>query len=134
MGQQMAVALSSSGIDTTLVTDSAIFALMSRVNKVILGTHAGTLGFLVFFNKKTLCVVVTANGGMISISGSLIVAMAAKRHSTPVVVCAALHKLSPVYPYDTNVFNTCLSPIDIFNFEEGKKLMVDQGTSCFASS
>ena len=37
----MALDLSQSGIDTTLVADSAIFAVMSRVNKVILGTRAG---------------------------------------------------------------------------------------------
>ena len=37
----MALSLSQSGIDTTVISDSAIFAVMSRVNKVIMGTHAG---------------------------------------------------------------------------------------------
>lgn len=37
----MAVELSKAGIETTVIPDSAVFAVMSRVNKVILGTHAG---------------------------------------------------------------------------------------------
>ena len=43
-GQVLAARLAQSGIDTTVITDSAIFAMMARVNKVIIGTHAGTLG------------------------------------------------------------------------------------------
>jgi translation initiation factor eIF-2B subunit beta len=42
-GHEMAKQLSSAGIETTVITDSAIFAVMSRVNKVILGTHAGRI-------------------------------------------------------------------------------------------
>lgn len=37
----MALELSKAGIETTVIPDSAVFAVMSRVNKVILGTHAG---------------------------------------------------------------------------------------------
>lgn len=33
-GQQLAHNLAMTGIETTLITDSAIFAIMSRVNKV----------------------------------------------------------------------------------------------------
>lgn len=40
-GQETANVLSASNIETTLITDSAIFAIMARVNKVIVGTHAG---------------------------------------------------------------------------------------------
>ena len=39
-GQDMAVALGKAGIETTLITDSAVFAVMSRVNKVIIETLA----------------------------------------------------------------------------------------------
>src|SRR5258705_4623676 len=53
-GREMAKSLSSASISTFLVPDSSIFALMSRVNKVILGAHA-----------------ILANGGMFAISGSL---------------------------------------------------------------
>jgi translation initiation factor eIF-2B subunit beta len=44
-GQETAVNLSNAGIETTLITDSAIYAMMARVNKVIVGTHAGTFSF-----------------------------------------------------------------------------------------
>lgn len=39
----MAASLSALGIDTTLITDAAAYAIMARVNKVIMSTHAGTL-------------------------------------------------------------------------------------------
>jgi translation initiation factor eIF-2B subunit beta len=37
-GQTLARILAEDGIETTLITDSAIYAIMSRVNKVIIGT------------------------------------------------------------------------------------------------
>jgi translation initiation factor eIF-2B subunit beta len=40
-GQELALSLSKAGIETTLIPDSSIFAMMARVNKVIVGTHAG---------------------------------------------------------------------------------------------
>ena len=39
-GRATAVALAEAGISTTLIADSAIFAMMARVNKVIVGAHA----------------------------------------------------------------------------------------------
>jgi translation initiation factor eIF-2B subunit beta len=100
-GQEMAVQLASAGIETTVITDSAIYAVMSRVNKVILGVHA-----------------VTANGGIVAASGSRIIASAAKHHSTPVVVCASLHSLTPSYiDKDQNLRST--SPHSLFHFENG---------------
>lgn len=76
----MARALSSGGISTFLVPDSSIYAIMSRVNKVILGAHA-----------------ILANGGMFAITGSLLAVTAARAHSTPVVVCAGQFKLTPLW-------------------------------------
>ena len=38
-GQELATNLAKAGIETTVITDSAVFAVMSRVNKVIIGTH-----------------------------------------------------------------------------------------------
>ncbi|CAH1765103.1 15351_t:CDS:2 [Entrophospora sp. SA101] len=105
----MALSLSQAGIDTTVIADSAIFAVMSRVNKVIMGTHA-----------------VLANGGLISVSGSQMVATAAKHHSTPVVVCTGLYKLSPLYPYDEDSFNDLVAPDPILSFEEGD--LIDKAT------
>ena len=34
-GQELAKSLAQDGIETTVITDSAVFAIMSRVNKVI---------------------------------------------------------------------------------------------------
>ncbi|KAJ3736048.1 nagb/rpia/CoA transferase-like protein [Lentinula guzmanii] len=79
-GREMAKSLSSAGISTFLVPDSSIYALMSRVNKVILGAHA-----------------ILANGGMFATSGSLLAATAARSYSTPVVVCAGQFKLTPLW-------------------------------------
>lgn len=101
-GHEMAVSLASAGIETTLIPDAAIFAVMSRVNKVILGCHA-----------------VMANGGIIAACGSHIVANAAKHHSTPVVVCSGMYKLSPLYPYDTDVLNLMLGPDPVYKYEDG---------------
>ncbi|KAF9121233.1 GCD complex subunit gcd7 [Mortierella sp. 14UC] len=101
-GQDMAVELSKAGIETTVIPDSAVFAVMSRVNKVILGTHA-----------------VLANGGLVAISGTHMMAAAAKHHSIPVVVCTGLYKLSPLYPYDEDSFNVTFNPDSVLGFEEG---------------
>ncbi|KIL69951.1 hypothetical protein M378DRAFT_190304 [Amanita muscaria Koide BX008] len=102
-GQQLAHSLSSAGIFTFLVPDSSIYALMSRVNKVILGAHA-----------------VLANGGMFAISGSLLAATAAREHSTPVVVCTGQFKLTPHWnlnhQYGAHDFG---NPSEVLAFEEG---------------
>ena len=76
--------LTAAGITVILIPDSAIFAIMSRVNKVILATRS-----------------VLANGGLVAAAGARIIAKAAKEHHTPVVVLSGIYKLSPVYPFDT---------------------------------
>ena len=43
-GHTMAKSLAALGIEVAVVPDSAIFALMSQVNKVIIGTHTGRHG------------------------------------------------------------------------------------------
>lgn len=75
---------------------------MSRVNKVILGTHC-----------------VLANGGLIAFSGSSMIAAAARYHHTPVVVCTGLYKLSPLQPSDEDMGNLCVRPDSIMRFESG---------------
>jgi translation initiation factor eIF-2B subunit beta len=75
--------LTASGITVILIPDSVIFAIMSRVNKVILGTHA-----------------ILSNGALLAASGTKLVAKAAKAHHVPVVVLSGTYKLSPKYPYD----------------------------------
>ncbi|KAI7863404.1 hypothetical protein BDF14DRAFT_1843945 [Spinellus fusiger] len=101
-GHAMAKALSAAGIDTTVIVDSAIFAAMPRVNKVVLSAHA-----------------VLANGGLVSVTGSHLLAAAAKHHATPVLVCTALYKLSPLFAYDADAFNVTVAPNSVLGFQQG---------------
>lgn len=99
----MAVSLAKAKINTTLIPDSSIFALMSRVNKVIIGTHS-----------------VLANGGLRAACGSYTVALAAKHFSVPVIVLVPImYKLSPVYlcSYEQDAFNLvgCTEGVIPFN-------------------
>lgn len=75
--------LTDAGIQVYVIPDSHVFAIMSRVNKVILATHT-----------------VLANGGLVAAAGAHMIAKAAKEHQTPVVVLSGVYKLSPVYPFD----------------------------------
>jgi translation initiation factor eIF-2B subunit beta len=79
-GHQLAANLGASKISTTVIPDSAIFALMARVNKVIIGTSA-----------------ILKDGGLNAISGSQTVALAAKHYSVPLIVLGATYKLTPKF-------------------------------------
>ncbi|KAJ3615619.1 hypothetical protein Zmor_016278 [Zophobas morio] len=69
---------------------------MSRVNKVIIGAHS-----------------VMADGGIMAASGTYSVAQAAHHFSIPIIVCAAIYKLTPRYPTcDTDELNVLVSPSD----------------------
>ena len=94
--------LTAAGITVILIPDSAIFALMSRVNKVILDTH-----------------VVLANGGLVAAAGAKMIAMAARMHRTPVVVLTGVYKLSPVHPFDLNALIEYGDASKVFGYEEG---------------
>ena len=98
------MSLAKDNIETTLITDSAVLAMMSRVNKVIIGTHT-----------------VLADGGLKALNGAHAISLAAAHHSVPVIVCAAMFKLSPEYPcsYDQDTLNMIVGPQDILNFSEG---------------
>ncbi len=61
LGHLMAERLASAGLEVTVIRDSAAFAVMARINKVIMPTHA-----------------VMANGGLIARSGGHIIAQAAR--------------------------------------------------------
>lgn len=99
----MARALSNAGIPTFLVPDSAVYALMARVTKVLLGAHA-----------------VLADGGMFAVTGSLLAATAARAHSTPIVVCTGQYKFTPIW----NVLHEYgamdyANPTSVLGFDEG---------------
>ncbi|XAR54454.1 hypothetical protein NMG60_11029588 [Bertholletia excelsa] len=114
-GHVLAKELVARGLQTTVITDSAVFAMISRVNMVIVGAHA-----------------VMANGGVVAPVGLNMVALAAKRHAVPFVVLAGIHKLCPLYPHNPEVLlNELKSPSDLLDFGEFSDCM-DFG--CGASS
>ena len=95
--------LTAAGITVILIPDSAIFAIMSRVNKVILGTH-----------------VVLADGGLVTAAGAKTIAKAASIHRTPVVVLSGVYKLSPVYPFDFDALIEYGDASKAFGYEDGE--------------
>ncbi|KAM8948505.1 translation initiation factor eIF2B subunit beta isoform 2-T2 [Lycaon pictus] len=109
-GHEMAVNLSKAGIETTVMTDAAIFAVMSRVNKVIIGT-------------KTIL----ANGALRAVTGTHTLALAAKHHSTPLIVCAPMFKLSPQFPNEEDSFHKFVAPEEVLPFTEAR-VIAFQGT------
>uniref|UniRef100_A0A7S4HHV3 Translation initiation factor eIF2B subunit beta n=1 Tax=Vannella robusta TaxID=1487602 RepID=A0A7S4HHV3_9EUKA len=75
--------------------------MMSRVNKVIVGTNA-----------------VLANGGLLALSGVRMLAEAAKHYSVPFVVISGMYKLSPIYPSGKDFINDMSSPGNIVSFTD----------------
>uniref|UniRef100_A0A7S2LE62 Translation initiation factor eIF2B subunit beta n=2 Tax=Leptocylindrus danicus TaxID=163516 RepID=A0A7S2LE62_9STRA len=103
-GHVMAKSLASAGIDTTVINDSAAFAIMARVNKVLLPAHA-----------------VLANGGLIAPSGSHLISLAAKQNSVPVVTITGIFKLCPVFPHEgQDTLNDLISPSSVVNIEDSE--------------
>lgn len=100
-GQDAALHLAKLGIDTTVVTDSAVFSIMSRVHKVIVGTHA-----------------VMHNGGLLAHSGAFNIAAAAKYHRVPFVVVSGLYKLSPRFAFCQSTVNDHGSPVEVIPFDK----------------
>ncbi|KAL3692899.1 hypothetical protein R1sor_006550 [Riccia sorocarpa] len=101
-GHKLAKELTAEKLSTTLITDSAVFAMISRVNMVIVGAHA-----------------VMANGGVLAPVGLHMVALAAKRHAVPFVVLTGLHKLCPLYPHNPfTLLNDMKSPSEVLDFGE----------------
>lgn len=76
-GHLLAKNLAEVGIQVTLIPDTHMFAMMARVNKVIIGTHT-----------------IFAEGGLKAPCGMYNIALAAKEHKVPVFVCAGTYKLS----------------------------------------
>ena len=68
-------------INVTLISDAAVFAMMARMDKVIIGAHA-----------------VIANGGLLVHSGGHALALAAKYHKVPVVCVTGLYKVNKESP------------------------------------
>ncbi|PRD20893.1 UNVERIFIED_CONTAM: Eif2b2 [Trichonephila clavipes] len=99
--------LAEAGILTTLIQSAAIFPVMSRVNKVIVGTHC-----------------IMGNGGLKAVCGVHLLALAAEHHSVPFIVLAPLFKLTPQYvsSSDQEGFNYMLPPEDLILYEDHELL------------
>ena len=99
----MAKSLASSPhnpISTTIIHDAATFAIMARVNKVLLPAHA-----------------VLANGGLVAPSGSHMVALAARENAVPVVCVTGMFKLCPMFPQEgQDTLNDLVSPSAVMEY------------------
>mmetsp|Transcript_4212 Transcript_4212/g.10990 ORF Transcript_4212/g.10990 Transcript_4212/m.10990 type:complete len:158 (-) Transcript_4212:353-826(-) len=98
----MASDLAKAGIETIVIHDSAVFGIMARVNKVLLGAHA-----------------VLANGGLIGPAGSNIAALAANQNAIPVVCLTGMFKFTPLFPHgQQDTLNDMLSASSLLGFQE----------------
>ena len=106
-GHEFAKQLAILKIETTVITDSAVFAMMSRVNKVIIGTHS-----------------VLANGGLKAVCGAHMVALAARQHAVPLIVVGAMFKLCLLHYSDFSgneaTFNRLASPQEVLEYSTGE--------------
>jgi len=94
--------LTSAGVKVIVVPDSAVFALMPKVSKVILPAHA-----------------IVSNGGFTALAGSRVIAQAAKAHRVPVVVLGAVFKLSPIFPFDVESLTDMGDAGKVNDYREG---------------
>ena len=90
--------LKKNNIDVTVIQDSAVYAIMSKVNKIIIGTRA-----------------IMANGGLVTYNGVYNLCLCAQMFSVPVVVVGATFKLTPMFPFNYETFNDFLSPDSILS-------------------
>ncbi|CAH2350791.1 translation initiation factor eIF-2B subunit beta [[Candida] railenensis] len=95
--------LAENKIETVLIPDSATFAVMSRVGKVIIGSNS-----------------VFANGGCLTNSGVANVVECAKEHKTPVFAVAGLYKLSPLYPFNREDLIEVGNSGKVLNYDDHK--------------
>jgi len=98
-GKALLRVLSSHSIPCTYLLLPAIGSLITSVSKVIVGAHS-----------------LHANGAVLSRAGTALVAMMAKEHSIPVLVCCETYKFSETVPLDSFTRNE-LAPLSIFKVE-----------------
>ena len=97
-GLIQAKTLKKNNIDVTVIQDSAVYAIMSKVNKIIIGTRA-----------------IMANGGLVTYNGVYNLCLCAQIFSVPVVVVGGTFKLTPMFPFNHETFNDFLSPDSILS-------------------
>lgn len=95
--------LADANIESVIIPDSAVFAVMSRVGKVLIGTRS-----------------VFVNGGCVTAAGVATVCECAKEHRTPVFTVAGLYKFSPCYPFDRNTLIEVGNSGKVLPYEDAK--------------
>lgn len=123
----MALSLKQVGIRTTFVPDAALFPVMARVDKVLLGEERQNpvAGWRLAAASKLLSstrasnspsrffagtVAVLASGAVVTVGGASVVAHAAKLFSKPLLVAAPLFKISNMPFFDHYTCNELLPP------------------------
>ncbi|OEH74377.1 eukaryotic translation initiation factor [Cyclospora cayetanensis] len=92
-GKRLAANLKKANIQTTYIPDTALFPVISKVDKVLLGTVA-----------------VLSSGGVVTVGGANSVAQAAKFFSKPLIAVAPLFKLTYLPFFDHHSSNELLPP------------------------
>ncbi|KGG52444.1 beta subunit of translation initiation factor eIF2B [Mitosporidium daphniae] len=93
--------LLKTGIDLTVINLASVGTVISRVTKILLGCHA-----------------ILANGGLIAISGSQLIATSALYNSIPVIVVSGIYKLSPLFPSDIDLLSCPGNPSLLSKYED----------------
>ncbi|SPJ11692.1 eukaryotic translation initiation factor 2b, subunit 2, putative [Plasmodium sp. DRC-Itaito] len=107
-GFKMSQSLSDDGVDTTYISDAAVFAVIPKVTKVLLGSVA-----------------VSSTGGAITKIGAYNIACSAQLHSKPIIIVLPLFKLIYVPLYDPLKQNELQpGPSVIYNDEHVENLHV----------
>ena len=83
-GKRLLAVLSEAGIQCTYVLLPALGSVISEVSTVLVGAHS-----------------IHTNGAVYSRAGTALVAMMAKQHSVPVVVCCETYKFSESIQLDS---------------------------------
>lgn len=92
-----------SSIQVYLIPFSSLYALISRVNTLLLPAHS-----------------IFTNGALFAPSGALIAATAARAHRVPVVVCSGQFKLTPLSNLDRQYSSVDFGdPHEVLGFDEG---------------
>lgn len=93
--------LTAAGITVVIIPDVSVWAVMSRIDKVILTAHT-----------------VLGNGGMLATSGTQVIAKVAKRFQKPVIVLAGSHQFCKEHPYSIQALLTYGNPAQATSFKD----------------
>lgn len=97
----MARRLSNSGVSVTVINSSCVFAVMSRVNKVVVEVQAAMGG-----------------GAVLGDAGLHSVTLAAKYYKIPVVALAPLYRMLPHHLYDPQSFGSLSTPLQTMEYAD----------------